>query len=285
MTKQISDFDDPRVNISKECVNDQGVTINHGLELIKLRDDGYNDRCKSMYGNPAPKAAVDHIIELWEVKRAYYRAVRLLEGFNTGESWYITLNEPQILLSDHSGTDLKNKLYKPTQEWQRLEVLANLRFIFNSSGNLCLIDSKFNLDKNKFLDKARPVDLTDDAIEKTRCKLQAYYIATQELMDHTLGEVLKLFHVSGNVLYFVIWFLLHRNYVDFVAECGQGQPIKGQELLPLHTFLPFSIMTEEETFKVVSDGVNTLMNLVPEAEWEEREAGYAMSKASKKASK
>lgn len=40
----------------------------HCLEVIKLRDEGYDGRCKAAWGQVKKKGAVDHIIELWEVR-------------------------------------------------------------------------------------------------------------------------------------------------------------------------------------------------------------------------
>ncbi len=85
----------------------------HCLEVIKLRDEGYDGRCKAAWGQVKKKGAVDHIIELWEVRAgmflflefaaspsprhrltrcahhptAYFRAVCLLEEFKSVQDW------------------------------------------------------------------------------------------------------------------------------------------------------------------------------------------------------
>lgn len=44
----------------------------HCLEVIKLRDQGYDGRCKAAWGQVKKKGAVDHIIELWEVRAGMF---------------------------------------------------------------------------------------------------------------------------------------------------------------------------------------------------------------------
>ena len=44
----------------------------HCLEVIKLRDGGYDGRCKAGWGRVKKKGAVDHIIELWEVRAGMF---------------------------------------------------------------------------------------------------------------------------------------------------------------------------------------------------------------------
>jgi hypothetical protein len=53
----------------KRCID----AADHCLEVIKLRDGGYDGRCKAAWGPlNKKKGAVDHIIELWEVRAGMF---------------------------------------------------------------------------------------------------------------------------------------------------------------------------------------------------------------------
>ncbi|KAI1179040.1 hypothetical protein F4777DRAFT_593017 [Nemania sp. FL0916] len=254
----------------KQCID----AADHCLEVIKLRDSGYDGRCRVAWGRVKKKGAVDHIIELWEVRAAYFRAVRLLEKFKSVEDWADQLGSGAFT------NDQKEKLRWPKDKQEELVVLYNLRFFFNSEENLCLIDSDFNLAKNKFLDQDKNPGASD-----IRRQMQAYYLATADFRDAVLDMLTDEFNSTGQVLFWLVREYLQANYKDFLYECQQlgSEPMPLEEVRPTRIFLPWSVINPSEKYKVVDKAVSELMDMMTEKEWDELEDNYGKAQKTKRA--
>ncbi|KAK6516381.1 hypothetical protein TWF506_006290 [Arthrobotrys conoides] len=235
----------------KRCLAADGVKFNdHDLGIWDIRDTGYDNRCNLIYGQvPEDEQNIDHIIELWQVKEAYFRALEFLTQFTSGRAWYdwdtLNNNRNSITVPDPNNV-IRDSLYIGHNYKQTTVTLNSLNYIFNNPHNLCAIEKEFNSRKNKFLDKPMPIipgGALDNSVVgdetlgvtygQTRLQLQAYYLATAEHRAATMNELQARYHQTGDIALFLIRCYLEQNYHNFTVESnGAGQPIAGVELHP-----------------------------------------------------
>ncbi|KAF3191473.1 hypothetical protein TWF788_006072 [Orbilia oligospora] len=227
----------------KRCMDGNGKAIDHGLTVWQLRDGGYAGRCNQIFDLvPENMQAADHIIELWQVKEAYFRALQYLAQFDSAATW--------------------------------------LRRVFNDPENLCAIDKNFNLRKNKYLDQPVPIIPGGEREEKilgdakfgetymsTRRQLRSYYLATTVTRQNIMNRLQLIYHDTGDVALYLVKCYLEQNYRDFLSECP-NEVIVATKMYPKDPGSqgPIEYLNSDDRAAVVDGTVNMILGSLSDEE-------------------
>ncbi|KAF3219031.1 hypothetical protein TWF192_004956 [Orbilia oligospora] len=266
----------------KRCMDGNGKAIDHGLTVWQLRDGGYAGRCNQIFDLvPENMQAADHIIELWQVKEAYFRALQYLAQFDSAATWYVWDTETYgDSITTQDANAVRNRLYLGLGYGHVLSTLHRLRRVFNDPENLCAIDKNFNLRKNKYLDQPVPIIPGGEREEKilgdakfgetymsTRRQLRSYYLATTVTRQNIMNRLQLIYHDTGDVALYLVKCYLEQNYRDFLSECP-NEVIVATKMYPKDPGSqgPIEYLNSDDRAAVVDGTVNMILGSLSDEE-------------------
>ncbi|TAQ84473.1 hypothetical protein B7494_g7191 [Chlorociboria aeruginascens] len=170
-------------------------STSHPHSVMDFRSSNYNDNCILAWDNTIRSNGkgdpVDHIVELWQVNIAVYRAILVFEQWESTKLWY----------------------EKASLECN-LETFQLLKVVFNAPANLCLVPEGINRKKSDFLKGERKDDKNLFITEPLNEQAMKYYRVAAENQVLTFKELQRLFLETGNLMFWAVERILRQNLQD-----------------------------------------------------------------------